>query len=56
MSPDPDVVTKFKGAALLLLVCLARGSITTVKRERYVEAASVVEKCWIKGHPCWLEY
>jgi len=42
-SPDPDVVVKFKEAALLLLDRLARDSTTTVKRERYVEAANVVE-------------
>jgi hypothetical protein len=43
-SPDPDVVAKFKEAALLLLNRLARDSITTVKRKRYVEAASVVDE------------
>jgi len=43
-SPDPNVVAKFKEAALLLLDRLARDSTTTVKRERYVEAANVVEE------------
>src|SRR3984957_5544078 len=51
--PDPDILAKFKDAALRLLDRLARDSTTYVKRDAYLKLASMIDEL-VDQRPSWL--